>query len=310
MFCFAEAGQSFGAGVRSYSKNVSLQEPKKIIINNFYKDKITIKMYQRTLDRFAGKYKQLAREITKYGIGAVIFSFDINRATKDKDYANKTRAFVSEMHKNRIFVHAMFIQNEEVLDNSILVRDRITKLIAFQKQSKILEKFDGINIDVEPERTLLWKESKDNRNALVEKLINVMQVIRQELNKEKGRLVFSADGYAYYMKDMGLQPHFQVGKPSDFLQYIDVWILMAYDDDAKDIIDAVDDEIDETDKQDSIMVCLKTKDNDGDGTTFAQEGKAVLNSSIEEINTYFQSSMPYVGIGIFEYDSYIEMMKK
>lgn len=314
--------------------------------------RISVKVFNDSWNVGPVDFTALAEKMaTEENIGTVFLSIDMHNLDDLSDpadlaYAAKVRSFVSAMHLKDISVHAIFITYRGVLfslsppfyytgsvpanctplSTNYTALERVQDLIAFQNASPAPEKFDGFNIDVEPEATCVWKLDINTRFGLVQSLLDLMGDIDQEMNAlpDPLNIPFSASIYAYYMNNAGLQPHFtqmqngvsvSVGYPTDFLQYCDFLILMSYDDNYGDVIDAVDDEIDYISSQsipysNSIMVGLKTKDVGLGNTTFWQEGYYELDRAMKEIREVLESYDPFGGFVIFEYKSYVELKNR
>jgi hypothetical protein len=285
------------------------------LAHNIDRDTVAVYVYTRTVDAYAGAYGTLAARMRNdENVGALFLSVSMRKldptdAEYDSDYAPMIRSFVAAMHEEGIFVHAMYLQDETSLDNPALAQSRTSEIIAFDAQSATLEKFDGLNLDIEPERTDDW-DYESMRFSLVQKLLAVMQAIRGEMTSTGCILPLSSALYAYYMEDGELQSYFtkngiSLGYPDDFLDWVDFVILMSYDDDYLDVISVVKDEIGHASRNGSIIVGMKTKDSGSDDGTFWDEGWQALCTAIGEVRSAFDySGGPLMGFAVFEYDSY------
>ncbi|MFT5905341.1 MAG: hypothetical protein ACI9E1_000938, partial [Cryomorphaceae bacterium] len=56
-------------------------------------------IYNRTLDTYAGKHKDLAERCTALGITEVYLSFSSKSGKKDKKYQKKIQQFIGALHK-------------------------------------------------------------------------------------------------------------------------------------------------------------------------------------------------------------------
>jgi len=278
-------------------------------VHNIDREAVSVYVYRRTLDAYVGEYGELAAQMRREeNVGAVFLSVSMIHLP-EPDYAQMVRDFVSAVHGQNIFVHAMYLQDETSLDDLDVARTRTQEIINFHNQSGPGEQFDGFTIDVEPERTSDW-DDVDKRFGLVKKLLSVMEAIRGVMAANGCDEPFSASLWAHYMKDGTLRPYLtyngeSVGYPDDFLQWADFVILMSYDDDSSDIVEAVEDEIESAGRNDSVMVGVATKEGDSDDTTFWEEGWQALCSAMGEVRVSFDFyTGPLLGFVVFEYESY------
>ena len=296
---------------------VKVTVKKKVIekVNGIYKDKMTVMVYAKTLNDNEDSYSALAERMSeKEDIGAVLLNVNAFKLRYD-GYSKNVRAFISAMHKEGIFVHAVFLRSEKMLDNLRAIANRTQKLIAFQNKSSNVEKFDGVMIDIAPESMASWNNNVGARYDLVKKLISVMDAVKDELIEANMSVPFSAVVSADFMKDGLLQSYLtqdgkSIGSPDDFLSLCDFIMLKSYDDDASDVIDIVKDEIQSANKSNSILVSLKTKKKDDDDTTFWQEGYNALVAANVKVKTQFKADSAFLGTGVYEYESYRKLVEQ
>lgn len=284
-------------------------------LHNTDRETISVYVYTRTVDAYAGDYETLAAQMRDdENVGALFLSVGMKKldptdSEYDPAYAPKIRAFVAAMHGKGIFVHAMYLQDETCLDDLALARSRTEEIIAFDVQSATLEKFDGLHLDIEPERADDW-DYESRRFGLVQKLLAVMQAIRGEMTSAGCSLPLSSSLGADYMEGGELQSYLtrngqSLGYPDDFLAWVDFVLLMSYEDDYLHCINQVKDEIECAGTDGSIMLGMKTKNSGSNDGTFWEEGWQTLCTAMGELRSGFDySGGPLMGFVVFEYESF------
>nr|WP_209860576.1 Ig-like domain-containing protein [Paenibacillus shirakamiensis] len=187
----------------------------------------------------------------------------------------------------------------------------LEKVINFNLSSDSNERFDGVNIDVEP---YIMPEFKSQKPAMQTQYLDLLQKMvdrrnLSELNLPLGPAVprwydssDTASNITWHGQTKWLSEHVQ-----DLMDYISI---MDYTDSASGIISGAQGEIayaNSINKPNSVIVGVETLDisNSGDPETitFREEGRTYMENTLNTVKQAFANSASYGGIAMHHYDS-------
>ncbi|MFT5905515.1 MAG: hypothetical protein ACI9E1_001113, partial [Cryomorphaceae bacterium] len=279
-------------------------------------------IYNRTLDTYAGKHKDLAERCTALGITEVYLSFSSKSGKKDNKYQKKIQQFIGALHKLNILVYASF------LDHKILVGEKsldeaIQGFKAYNKASQKSTRFDGICSDIEPhiikkgrgfpetfkprwDRKTGYGKGSDN-DLLVQQTISLLEETRKSLPD-----IAFAQSIPHFFHHHAVNGDMEKGRVSDFLKPCDFVVLMAYSDQSKKIFSYAQDELKDNKKKKSVMIAIKTsiktKGGGGDSTSLHGAGWKNMIISLKDVIKDANKHSSFRGISFFEFEGLETML--
>jgi hypothetical protein len=279
-------------------------------------------IYSRTLDTYAGQYKNLAERCTALGITEVYLSFSSKSGRSDKKYQKKIQQFIGALHKQNILVYASF------LDHKILVGEKplgeaLQGFEAYNKTSPKSTRFDGICADIEPHIIkkgrdfpetfkLRWDGKKGygkglDNDLLVQQTISLLEEVRKTLPD-----IAFAQSIPHFFHHHAVNGDMEKGRVSDFLKPCDFVVLMAYSDQPKKIVKYARDELKDNKNKKSVMVAvktsIKTKGGGGDSTSLHGAGWKKMILSLKEVIKDASKHSSFRGISFFEFEGLETML--
>jgi len=297
-------------------------------LKNAYGINLSVYIYQRTLDDFAGKTAELAKAITNFGFTDVYLSFSRNNV-KIKSNTDDIRKLVAGLSANNIKVHALAFSEINAIGDE--QNETLEALNDYQSSSSSRERFSGINFDIEShiirQSRPNWKKVSDKYNLhhidwqsdagygkeganskVMQFVLDQIWDIRQ---KTEGNNYIYSQALGHFFEDKYHEGNLSAGGINDFLKSCDYAIIMNYADDPQRLIRQAMAEFTNANKPRSVEVAVKTSDNGvGDlATSFADEGWGKM---MESLVALCEAAKPYTafrGIGFFEYQSLEELWK-
>jgi len=270
----------------------------------------------RTIKKYLNNPQELVSKLALLGFTDVYISFD-KPGTLYIDLG-WYKVFNKLAHENNIKIHALSLSNLQLYVSDALVKTDIDWVKDYNNSVGPTERFDGLSADLEPHilkleypnrpagLTLAWNSEtsygigKDN-DLLLKRTVEVMSLAKNE----KGSLTLNeALGFFF-------QPRFDTGILSwggaqQFLQYCDQVVVMAYNYQAKRVVEmATPLLVAAADYPRSVSVAVKTSlntvGNDGPLTSFQPQGWDNLITSLEYIVKECKKYNTFRGMDFFEF---------
>lgn len=298
-------------------------------LKDAYGISLSVYVYQRTLDDFAGKPAELAKGIKDFGFTDVYLSFSRKQLQNKKELAADIRQLIAGLSVNNIKVHALAFSEVNAIGDE--QKETLEAFIDYQSSSSPKERFSGINFDIEShimrQNRANWKKVSDKYNLqhidwqsdkgygkdganskVMQFVLDQIQDIRQ---KTEGNNYIYSQALGHFFEDKYHEGSLSAGGINDFLKPCDYAIIMNYTDDNQRLIRQSMAELTNAGKPRSVEIAVKTSDN-GVGelnTSFADEGWGKM---MEALIALCEAAKPYPafrGIGFFEYQSLEELWK-
>ncbi|WP_294080789.1 hypothetical protein [Proteiniphilum sp. UBA5384] len=299
-------------------------------LKNAYGIDLSVYIYKRTLDQYAGKTTELAKVIVDFGFTDVYLNFGRCQIPCDPDLANYIRKLISALSAHQIKVHALaFTEINPIGDEQ---QETLEVLADFQAASAPNERFAGINFDIEPH---IMRQNRDNWKKVSDKYglqhidwqsdngygkdgVNskVMQFVLDQIGQIRQKTVDNnyiySQALGHFFEDRYQDGNLSAGSVNDFLEVCDHVIIMNYTDDTNRLIKFSMAEFTNANKPGSVEIAVKTADNGvGDlSTTFADED---WDTMMEALVALCEAAKPYStfkGVSIFELQSFEELWKE
>jgi hypothetical protein len=211
--------------------------------------------------------------------------------------------FIREAASRGIQVHALGGDPNWVLPEQ---RGKLYQFInwvnTYNNSVKPIERFNGIHLDVEPYVLPQWRSDPDATMGLWMDLVSgfVQQV------KADTHLTTGAD-LPVWLDKVSLNDGYG-GKTtlSDWMIHkLDQVALMAYIDNANDIIKAVSNEVDEAEKAGTpVIIGVDTFNNNEEHGSFYTKGSSQMQSELNSVVQAFSSKSVFTGYAVHEYESW------
>lgn len=292
-------------------------------LKDAYGIKLSVYVYQRTLDDYADKPAELIKAITNFGFTDVYLNFSKKQLQNNKQHANDIRKLIAGLSVSKINVHALAFSEVNAIGDE--QKETLNALKDYQSSSSPEERFSGLNFDIEShimrQTRANWKKVSDKYNLqyinwqsdkgygkdranskVMQFVLDQIQDIRQ---KTDGNNYIYSQALAHFFEDRYHDNSLSAGGINDFLKSCDYAIIMNYTDDTQRLIRQAMTELTNANKPSSVEVAIKTSDN-GVGeldTSYADEGWTKM---MEALVALCEAAKPYPtfrGIGFFEYQS-------
>ena len=292
-------------------------------LKNAYGISLSVYVYQRTLDDYAGKLTELVQNITDFGFTDVYLSFSKKHLQNKKELAGDIRKLIAGLSASGVKVHALAFSEVNAIGDE--QKETLEAFADYQTSSSPKERFSGISFDIEPH---IMRQSRENWKKVSDKYglqhidwqsdkgygkdganSKVMQFVLDQIQdicqKTAGNNYIYSEALGHFFEDKYREGNLSVGGINDFLKSCDYAIIMNYTDNRKQLIGQSMAELTRAHKPRSVEVAVKTSDN-GVGaltTSFADEGWTKM---MEALVALCEAAKPYPafrGIGFFEYQS-------
>jgi len=231
---------------------------------------------------------------------------DFGEHQYNQAYLESLKSFVGEAHDLGLRVHAM-----NVPPNSPKLAYRPAHYVAvtylrdflnYNRQQSPRERFDGYQECVEPQMLPGWEENKDDLQG---------QFVDFVIELRKAVIEFDQEIKLGWLLPDNFDRYQWLSRAYNFLDYV---TIMAFHDEADDILESVAGELKlgpETDTK--IFVGVDTRDLREQGgehldTTFSDEGPEALRGALLAVHDALRSQAGYGGLVINDYDSYRKLV--
>lgn len=280
-----------------------------------WRPRMSAYVYTCVLEAFAGAPDLLAAELAAADVVRVRVTAKPQGYAGDPAAVASAKAVNRALHARGIEVLALFLQDASVLGDPDKARARTHALLDFQEGVfggiQPAERFDGLDLDVEPHQHPAWGSDWTVNDALVLDLLEVVAAVRGAVVR---RLGTGADALPisvavpHWLHDRVLSGDLTVGTPTDFLQAgARVVSLFDYDDDLADLVARAAPEVADVQVPRSLEIVLKTVDDGLDDQTFFEEGCDALHTTAAAL---IQALAPLsavdglvLDVGVYEADS-------
>ncbi|CAG7643062.1 alpha-amylase family protein [Paenibacillus allorhizosphaerae] len=225
----------------------------------------------------------------------------------DPDFsATYYKEFIRAAHAGGIKVHAMSGAPDWVLPEH---NYKMYKFIYWVKQynagAQAEEQFDGIHLDVEPYVMPQWKQQSD---AIIGLWTDTVSGFVQEVKSDTD-LTVGIDMPVWIDSYRVRDGYGGMTTLSDrLIRMVEQVTLMAYIDNAKDIIDSVKNELAEADLAGvPALIAVDTVDSGEPGGSFYTKGYVSMNAELGKINEALGSHASYKGTAVHEWDSWLRL---
>lgn len=237
-----------------------------------------------------------------------------------KDQPKKVRNFLKWAHNNGFEVHATIAGGtslpylgalESYHDKSIA---EIEKIINYNISSGKVERFDGVNIDIEP---YIMPEFGANKPSIQLQYLDVLEKMIERRDHARVNLSIGPAIPRWYDTSPNATDITWKGetKPlSEHIQDISDYIaIMDYRDTADGgagIIEQAQNEINyanEIGKPNSVVLGVETKDiastADPEVVTFSEEGRSHMEDELKKVYAHYNNDDAFAGVAVHMYDS-------
>ncbi|MDP3437172.1 MAG: hypothetical protein Q8S04_08000 [Bacteroidales bacterium] len=269
----------------------------------------------RTVKKYIENPQDLVAKLVMLGFTDVYIAFDKPSSSL---YIPKSwyLTFNKLAHENGITIHALSLSNLKLYVSDDPIKEDLDWIKEFNNSVDANQRFDGISADLEPHilkinstrrpegLTLAWQENYGvggDNDLLLKRTVEVMALAK----KEMGSLTLNqALGFFFQSRyDTGL---LSWGGAQQFLQHCDQVVVMAYNYQAKRVIEMATPVLTAAAEYPrSVSVAVKTSLNtlgdDGPLTSFQPQGWDNLIISLKYILTEAKKFHTFRGLDIFEF---------
>jgi len=252
-----------------------------------------------------------------HDIGTLLFYVDLYKLENEQ---SKFESFISKVHNNGMFIHALLGQSEWTASSSHNeALAAVDTVLNYNDGST--KKFDGLHLDVEPHTYYLWENDGDSSKNLEESSTNrdlaaqyLSLLVEIKKKIEDANIIFGVD-IAFWFDDDDFEIEYTHNGDykllSSHVQDIaDFITIMDYTDNKNNAYNFAKDEVSYASLVNKyVTVAFETQEMDASGTTFYEEGTDALEQAITYVSSQFSSSDSFGGFAIHYYGSYKEMFK-
>lgn len=269
----------------------------------------------RTIKKYIDNPRDLVAKLVMLGFTDVYISFD-KPSTSLYIPIEWYLTFNKLAHENGITIHALSLSNLNLYVNDEPIKKDLDWIKEFNNSVDSKQRFDGISADLEPHilkanstrrpegLTLAWQESYGvggDNDLLLKRTVEVMALAK----KDMGSLTLNqALGFFFQSRyDSGL---LSWGGAQQFLQHCDQVVVMAYNYQAKRVIEMATPVLTAAAQHPkSVSVAVKTSLNtlgdDGPLTSFQPQGWDNLITSLKYVLAEAKKFNSFRGLDIFEF---------
>lgn len=218
--------------------------------------------------------------------------------------ASEYISFIREASTCGIEVHALGGAPDWILrDRQIKVYKLIDWVKTYNNSVSADEQFKGIHLDVEPFVLQAWYADMDTMLGLWRDTVSGFV---EEMKIETPQLIAGAD-LPVWLEKFNV-PDEQGGRTTLsnwMIRKLDQTTLMAYRDNASDIISSITNELGEADKNGKpIIVAVETLQSFEDHITFYDKGRSQMMRELSTVGETLRSSASFAGYAIHDYDGW------
>lgn len=295
---------------------VAKAEAYRIATHNEYNLRNGIYVYSTTVEAYKNAPEKLAARIAVLGFRDVYLSCGKSMISSADTWL---RTFIAKCSDYNVKVYALRIANVNMLISTDPVKEETDLVKNYNYSVRTKEKFAGISADLEPHTAkgenhpgsalpYTWDSStnfgigRDNDN-LLKRTLMAMECAGKELHPSLNlNQAVSVSFQENYNKGQ-----LSYGSASQFLQYCDYLVVMAYFADKEDIWNRSKPCIEAADKDKSISICVKTAKNNVATDSLRDKG---WNSLLETMSWLKNQGLEYPsfrGLDVFTYEG-LEIM--
>ncbi len=224
--------------------------------------------------------------------------------------------FIAKAHNNNMYVHALNGDPTWTTDHQPAA-NYINTVISYNKNSQINEKFDGINLDVEPYALYSWeKDSYGNSLTLAESSVNtnlatqylqLLSTVKSIISTSGETITFGVD-IPFWFDGNGFELIYNGNSKllSSHVQDITDFIaIMDYTDSYSNAIAWAAGEVNYGSAAGKyVVIAFETQKLNSPESTFYEEGATGLENAIQQVNNSFSLKLSFKGFAIHHYGSY------
>lgn len=210
------------------------------------------------------------------------------------------REFISEMKQINVEVHALDGSPDWGLTNNRAKDEFLHWLSSYQQTAEPNEQFSGIHLDIEPYLLEAWETQQQ---LLIEQYLAVIKdvgIVAQEME-----VSFGID-IPFWFDEIKFINNYGEGNLAKWLiQEVDEVTIMAYRNEAAEIIQIVDLEINWANQfNKSIIIAVETMSLPEFHTTFYEAGIEQMHKQLDIVQMHYQKEKSFAGFAIHHYDSW------
>ncbi len=274
---------------------------------------------RRSIDDYGREPVKLAARLAVLGFTDVYLGCEAALGDGDLTRLRWQKAFIEAAHKWGMAVWALRLSSGRLYVGNEKLYEDCKSVIDYNYSVKKSQRFDGVSADLEPhifkagfidrpkELKLAWSNNYfpgGDNDLLLERTVEVMKIAKKELEPLK---LSQAMGFFFQPRvDSGLLTH---GGASEFLQYCDYLVVMAYNyrkeriwEMAKPLI------VDAGEKPASISVCVKTSlgthGDEGPVTSLQPHGWGNLLPTMRYLVEQGSAHKSFRGVDVFEFQGF------
>ena len=213
----------------------------------------------------------------------------------DEQYAS----FFKQLKKQRINVfaldgHTAWLQKPSGMDNFT------SWVTQFQQRYQLL---DGVHADIEPYTLPDWVTNQATYITAYQALVETLQTITDEFDIELQLAI------PFWFDEVPLPSAVQGNVAEWLIDHADTVVMMAYRNQAADVLPLVQQEIDYANAvHKRVIVALETaRSEEGANISFYDQPLQNLTDEVNEIHATLQQEKAYHGVAIHSYHSWREM---
>lgn len=256
---------------------------------------------------------QIPGHVQTLGISDVLLSVDVRTASNSSTYRNLFAQMVSDFHSRGITVRCMIANGTKYLDDVNEIDSKVGYFTKMQSKLATSSRFDGVHVDIEPHAHSAWKSSGYLPDETRENLMQQLLACFERLNELLGEDYEVSADIAHWFHHKYASGDLITCRVQDWLQYIDVVCIMAYDDDYLDVKNRVEEELLAVPQYaSSIIVSIKSINDGNDNETFYEEGWSLMKDCDDYLDAYAVSNSlsAYRGVGYYKYTSTWEIYNR
>lgn len=215
------------------------------------------------------------------------------------------RSFIAKATARGIKIYALDGAPDWADTKGNLHQDKLMRwLAAYQKGSKMGEKFRGVHLDVEPYLLKSWEMERETIVTNYQSLI-----LRAKTQTSRLKLSLEMD-IPFWFDEIPYDNRYGKGVLSEWvITRTSRVTILAYRDQATSVIDLVASEISFAEKhRKTVVIGVETgKTSEGDLVSFYEEGEAYMNSELEKVQNHYGKIGGFGGIAVHHVASWKSM---
>jgi hypothetical protein len=211
--------------------------------------------------------------------------------------------FIKEAFSRGIEVHALGGAPDWVLpERQGKLYQFIDWVITYNSNVKPVERFNGIHLDVEPYVLPQWRDDPDTMLGLWRDMVSGFN---QQV-KADSHLTVGADLPVWLNRFNVHDGYYSKTTLSDWMMgHLDQVTLMAYFDNAKNIIKSVSNVLDEAEKNGTpVIIGVDTFNNSEIGSSFYSKGRYQMQNELNTVVQNLSSKSSFAGYSVHDYESW------